>query len=43
MLVFDEESHPLEGVECARLCWEASKAWFAAVPTEHESMTCIGI
>jgi len=28
MLVFDGESHPLNGVECERVCWEASKAWF---------------
>ena len=29
MLVFDGEAHPLEGVECARVGWEASRAWFA--------------
>ena len=28
MLVFDGESHPLNGVECERVCWEAAKAWF---------------
>ncbi|KIL58280.1 hypothetical protein M378DRAFT_335592 [Amanita muscaria Koide BX008] len=38
MLVFDGESHPLEGVECARVCWEASKAWFAeAASREREN------
>jgi len=31
MLVFDGESHPLEGVECARVGWEATRAWFADV------------
>lgn len=29
MLVFDGESHPLNGVECERTSWEAAKAWFA--------------
>jgi acylaminoacyl-peptidase len=28
MLVFDGESHPLNGVECERVCWEAARAWF---------------
>jgi len=31
MLVFDGEAHPLEGVECARVGWEATRAWFADV------------
>lgn len=29
MLVFDGESHPLNGVECERTSWEAAKAWFS--------------
>ena len=29
MLVFDGESHPLNGVECERVSWEASKTWFS--------------
>ena len=29
MLVFDGESHPLNGVECERVSWEAAKAWFS--------------
>ena len=29
MLVFDGESHPLDGVQCARVGWEAAKAFFA--------------
>ncbi|KAK2462496.1 hypothetical protein APHAL10511_005466 [Amanita phalloides] len=28
MLVFDGESHSLDGVECARVVWEATKDWF---------------
>jgi len=28
MLVFGGESHPLNGVECERVCWEAANAWF---------------
>ena len=38
MLVFDGESHPLNGVECERVSWEASKAWFSqAVQEEKDS------
>ncbi|KAK2465161.1 hypothetical protein APHAL10511_002853 [Amanita phalloides] len=36
MLVFDGESHPLDGVECARVGWEASKDWFAQVAKKEE-------
>ncbi|OAX35979.1 alpha/beta-hydrolase [Rhizopogon vinicolor AM-OR11-026] len=30
MLVFPKESHPLEGVEAARVSWEAGRDWFKA-------------
>ncbi|KAF6748273.1 acylaminoacyl-peptidase [Ephemerocybe angulata] len=30
MLVFEGESHPLEGVEAARVCYEAARDWFKA-------------
>lgn len=28
MLTFEGESHPLDGVECARVGWEAGRDWF---------------
>jgi acylaminoacyl-peptidase len=30
MLTFEGESHPLDGVECARVGWEAGRDWFNA-------------
>ena len=29
MLVFEGESHPLDGVEAVRVCYEAARDWFA--------------
>jgi acylaminoacyl-peptidase len=29
MLVFEGESHPLDGVETAKVCYEAARDWFA--------------
>jgi acylaminoacyl-peptidase len=29
MLVFEGESHPLDGVETAKVCYEATRDWFA--------------
>ncbi|KAH6912211.1 acylaminoacyl-peptidase [Coprinopsis sp. MPI-PUGE-AT-0042] len=31
MLTFEGESHPLEGVECSRVHWEAGRDWFNAL------------
>lgn len=31
MLVFEGEGHPLDGVEAAKACFEATKEWFAGV------------
>ena len=28
LLMFEGESHPLDGVEAARVCWEAGRDWF---------------
>ena len=29
MLLFEGESHPMDGVECLRVSWEAARDWFA--------------
>lgn len=28
MLAFPKDSHPLDGVETARICWESTRDWF---------------
>lgn len=28
MLAFPKDSHPLDGVETARICWESARDWF---------------
>lgn len=28
MLVFPKDSHPLDGVETSRICWESARDWF---------------
>ncbi|KAG0694165.1 Alpha/Beta hydrolase protein [Suillus ampliporus] len=35
MLTFPKETHPLEGVEAARVSWEAGRDWFKAFAEEH--------
>ena len=30
MLAFPKESHPLDGVEASKICWEAIRDWFDA-------------
>lgn len=35
MLVFPKETHPLEGVEAARVSWEAGRDWFKTFAEEH--------
>ncbi|KAG1744584.1 Alpha/Beta hydrolase protein [Suillus paluster] len=35
MLTFPKETHPLDGVEAARVSWEAGRDWFKAFAEEH--------
>jgi len=35
MLTFPKETHPLEGVEAARVAWEAGRDWFKAFAEAH--------
>ena len=35
MLTFRKETHPLDGVEAARVSWEAGRDWFKAFAEEH--------
>ncbi|KAJ8590553.1 alpha/beta-hydrolase [Rhizopogon salebrosus TDB-379] len=36
MLTFPKETHPLEGVEAARVSWEAGRDWFKAFAEERQ-------
>lgn len=37
MLVFEGEGHPIDGVEAAKACYEATKQWFGGVVKPNRS------